>query len=443
MSETPVPIPSGSVPAGTPAWSSSDAAQWAQAGPASWARPMWSVPALLVTVVWAIAVEPVPPCSDAAPCGPDWAGMVQVGLAVGLLYWLVRLPELTLVAAPALAAMVAWRELPGGDDRMSQVANVAVIVALVLGWGGAWERLAARSRQRRITERAAGVRHRLPKVVGPLARGRLPIAAGLVLCAVAGGAVLWGLRGIRADEHHAARAVHITAKVISRGEETVQVRTVGERLVTVDAFFPEDYGVGSTVTVLEDGSWRRLVAEPYDAFDRQALALAAGLPALSLLAVGVLVRRRFVALRRGPVPALCVLERTDLDGRTWVYAADDTSGRTGLFTCFCAVAFPEDDEPVDGIEDEDEDEVEDEEEFPVYTQLHEAVLFGVPYDGGELVLVTTDLAGDPITIHTADPVRLPRAGKEPFLGAPAVQDTDSDTTDPLDPLGPLHQDRTI
>jgi hypothetical protein len=92
VSETPVPIPSGSVPMGTPAWSSADAARWAQAGPASWARPVWSVPALLVTVVWAIAVEPVPRCSDAAPCGPDWNGMVQVGLAVGLLYWLVRLP---------------------------------------------------------------------------------------------------------------------------------------------------------------------------------------------------------------------------------------------------------------------------------------------------------------------------------------------------------------
>ncbi|MDW4905872.1 hypothetical protein RB628_11145 [Streptomyces sp. ADMS] len=54
MSETavtPVPIPSGSLPAGAPIWSSIDAADWAQARPAPWVRP---VPALLITVVWVI-----------------------------------------------------------------------------------------------------------------------------------------------------------------------------------------------------------------------------------------------------------------------------------------------------------------------------------------------------------------------------------------------------
>lgn len=393
---------------------------------------MWSVPALLISVVWAIAVEPVPPCSDAAPCGPDWGGMAEVGLAVGLLFWLARLPELTLIAAPALVAVVAWGELPGAG-RMSQAANVAVIGALAFGWAAARERLAARSRQRRIAERAAGVRHRLPEPVGPLTRGRLPLATGLVLCAVAAVAVLLGLSGIRADEQHAARAVQITAQVISRGEESVQVRTDDARRITVDAFYPEDYGVGSTVTVLEDGSWRRLVAEPYDAFGWQLLVLAAGLPGLSLLMVGVLARRRAAALRRAPVPTLHVLERTDHEGRTWVYAADDTAGRTALFTCLCTTTLPETDEPTDRTEDEDEAEVEDEvveEDYSVDTRLHEAVLLGAPYEGGELVLVTTDLAGDPIALHTVGPVRLPRTGKKPLLDAPAVTDTDSDATEP-------------
>ncbi|MFB6989334.1 hypothetical protein [Streptomyces sp. NPDC056304] len=425
MSETPVPIPSGSVPAGTPAWSSTDAAPWARACPASWARPMWSVLALLITVVWAIAVEPVPSCSDAAPCGPDWGGMAEVGLAVGLLYWLARLPELTLIAAPALAAMVAWGELPGAG-RMSQVANFAVIGALAFGWAAARDRLAARSRQRRLVERAAGVRHRLPEPASPLVRGRLPLAAGLVLCTVAAGAVLLGLSGIRADERHADRAAHITATVIRRGEETVRVRTDGERRFTVDASYPEDYGVGSTVTVLEDGSWRRLVAEPNDAFGWQLLVLAAGLPGLSFLTAGVLARRRAVALRRAPVPALRVLDRTDYEGRTWVYAADDTAGQTALFTCLCTAMLPDDDELVDRIEDE----AEDEEEYPVDTRLHEAVLLGAPYEGGELVLVTTDRAGDPIVIRTAGPVRLPRTGKKPLLGVTALTDTDPDTSDP-------------
>ncbi|WP_183154904.1 hypothetical protein [Streptomyces shenzhenensis] len=351
--------------------------------------------------------------------------MTEVGLAVGLLYWLARLPELTLIAAPALAAMVAWGEVPGAD-RMSQVANFAVIGAVAFGWAAARERLAARSRQRRLVERTAGVRHRLPEPAGPLVRGRFPLAAGLVLCAVAAGAVLLGLSGIRADERHADRATHITATVIHRGEETVRVRTDDERRITVDASYPEDYGVGSTVTVLEDGSWRRLAAEPYDAFGWQLLILAAGLPGLSFLTVGVLARRRAVALRRAPVPALRVLDRTDYEGRTWIYAADDTAGQTALFTCLCTAMLPDEDELVGRIQEKAEDE------FRVDTRLHEAVLLGAPYEGGELVLVTTDRAGDPIVIRTAGPVRLPRTGKKPLLGATVL---DPDTS------GPQRQDR--
>ncbi|MGH1556076.1 hypothetical protein ACRAWF_42700 [Streptomyces sp. L7] len=141
-------------------------------------------------------------------------------------------------------------------------------------------------------------------------------------------AVLLGLRGIHADEQHAARAVHTTAKVISRGEESVQLLTVDARRITVDQRITRRTTASvRSRPMLEDGSWRRLVAEPYDAIGWQLLGLAATLPGLSLLAVGV-PRRRAAALRRAPVPALLVLERTDHEGRTWVYAADDSSART-------------------------------------------------------------------------------------------------------------------
>lgn len=392
---------------------------------------------LLIAVVWAIAVEPEPRCSDAAPCGPDWGSVAQMGLAVGLLYWLARLPELALVAAPLLAAMVVWGELPGAD-RMSYAANLAVIGALCWGWAAAIERLAARSRQRRLVEQAAGAQHRLPVPAGPLVRGRIPLAAGLALCALAAGAVLAGLSGIRSDERHAARAVPITATVTHRGEERVRVRTADERRITVDASYPEDYHVGSTVTVLEDGSWRRLLAEPYDASGWQVLVLTAGLPGLSFLTVGVLARRRAAALRRAPVPALRVLDRIDHEGRTWVYTADDTAGQTPLFTCLFTGTLPDDNKRVSRIEAEaeaeaeaeDEDEDEDEEELRVDTRLHEAVLLGAPYEGGEIVLVTTDRAGDPVVIRTAGPVRLPRTGKKPVLEATALAGTDPETSDP-------------
>lgn len=129
MSQTPAPIPappSRFAPAGTPVWTSEEAARWSHLRPASWARPLWSVLALLITVVWAIAAPAAePPCTDAAPCGADWPGTVEMGLAVGLLYWLARLPELTLVAAPVLAAVVARVELSDAGPNRPPAATGA------------------------------------------------------------------------------------------------------------------------------------------------------------------------------------------------------------------------------------------------------------------------------------------------------------------------------
>ncbi|MET9716858.1 hypothetical protein ABZZ46_15770 [Streptomyces rochei] len=241
---------------------------------------------------------------------------------------------------------------------------------------------------------------------------------------MAAGAVLAGLDAIHSDEDHAARAVRTTAEVIGRGEETVRVRTDGERRITVAALYPEDYREGSTVTVLEDDSWRRLVAEPYDAFGWQLLILAAGLPGLTLFTAGLFARRRAMARRRVPVPALRVLERTDQEGRVWIYAADDTSGHSPLLSSsFTTTAPVSADEAMGRLAEDDDD---GDEEAPVIdTRLHEAVMLGAPCDGGELVLVTTDWLGQPVTVRTAGPIRRTRTGKQPVLPATATADTDT------------------
>ncbi|MFD9506625.1 hypothetical protein [Streptomyces mirabilis] len=428
MTETPVPISSCSVPEDAHAWLSADAAVWARRRPANWARPLWSILALLVTVAVAIAVEPEPACSDAVPCGTDWVGMVQMGLALGLLYWYARLPELTLVAAPALAAIVFWEEFPN-SGWTSRAANVAVLVALALGWAATWARLGARRRQRQLVEGTVGIRNRLPEFVGSPGRGVFPIAAGTVLCAVAVGAIVLGLRAVHADEQHASRAVRTTAEVLSRNDVSLRVRTDDERHIAVDAVYPEDYGIGATVTVLEDGSWRRLTAEPYDAVGWQLLALAVGLPGLSLLITGVLARCRSAALRRGPVPALRVLERFDHEGRTWVYAVDDDSGRTPVFSCICVPT------PLDGDEPDDPHGVAfDDETYTAFdTRLREAVMVGAPYEGSELVFISAHGDGNPVVMRTAGPVRLPRAGQGPVIHAQAdVTDSGSDAPEPQD-----------
>ncbi|MEU0402274.1 hypothetical protein ABZ318_18945 [Streptomyces sp. NPDC006197] len=417
MSQTSLPISTDSASEEVPAWLSADAAAWASARPASWARPLWSVLALLATVATAIAMEPLSVCSDAAPCGPDWIGMVQAGLAIGLLYWNARLPELALVAAPVLVAIVAWEELPSAGWG-SRAANLAVIAALGLGWAAAWVRLAARRRQWQLVGRAATTERRRWEPAGPRRRGTIPIAAGLALCAVAAGAIALGLRAVHEDERQAARATRTQTEVTGRTDMSLRVRAHDGRRITVDALFPEDYRLGTTVTVLEDESGPRLAAEPYDALGWQLLVLAGGLPGLSLLTTGLLARRRSTALRLAPVPALRVLERLGHDGRTWVYAADDTAGSAPLFTCVCVPVLPDADEREQfGAEitvAHHTDDIDDINDVPITeTRPHEAVMLGAPYEGGELALITPGADGNPVVTHTIGPVRLPRPGKRP------------------------------
>ncbi|MER5535502.1 hypothetical protein [Streptomyces mirabilis] len=371
-----------------------------------WAQPRY--PVLVLTVIAAVILEPEQPCTVAAPCGPDWVGMIQVGLAVVQLLWYVRLPELTLVSGPVLAVIVAVQEFPL-PDTASDVANAAVIAALAFGWAASWQRLALRRRQRCLAEQAAaGVRQPLPEGIGPLRRGIVPIVAGLVLCVVAGVTTGLGLWGIHEDEQRAAKAVSVSAVVLGKTEETLRVRTSDGSKRTVSAFFPEDYDTGSVVTLLSDGDWIRLAAEPYDAFGWQLLTLAAGLPGLTFLAAGVLARRRAAALRRGPVPLLRVLQRLDHNGDTWVYAADDTAGSKPLLRCLTYPVIDDEAGEFGPPDDGDEDRPR------VDTRLREAVLYGPPHDAGELVIVAA-LDGDWAVMLTAGPVRLPPGGQGPEL----------------------------
>ncbi|MEV0254560.1 hypothetical protein AB0H82_09860 [Streptomyces sp. NPDC050732] len=90
------------------------------------------------------------------------------------------------------------------------------------------------------------------------------------------------------------------------------------------------------------------------------------------------------ALRRSPVPVLRVLLRAgggSDDRRTDVFAADDTAGGSPVFSCRTTL-------PKDGT-------------------LQEAVLYGAPHTGGELVLLTGGGSG-----HTTKPVR-PQYRAEP------------------------------
>jgi hypothetical protein len=107
----------------------------------------------------------------------------------------------------------------------------------------------------------------------------------------------------------------------------------------------------------------------------------------TLLAMGVLARGRAAALRRGGRPVLRVLTSEDEDARIWVYAADDHAGRRPLFSC---PVDPEPEPSADGSRGHG---------------LRHALVFGAPYEGAELVLLSADSDGGPLVDRAAGPVR--------------------------------------
>ncbi|SNS05265.1 hypothetical protein [Actinacidiphila glaucinigra] len=153
-------------PGELPRWRGRDAVRWAACRPAAWARPRWGALALAAAA------------AAAAVAAPEAFGAAHYGLAAVQLYWLLRLPGLTLVSAPVLAALLVWRVEPQ--------AAVPAVAALLVCWGGARHRTGVRRRQRLLAANAAhGVRLPLPEPLAPLRRGLGGIASGLLLCAAA------------------------------------------------------------------------------------------------------------------------------------------------------------------------------------------------------------------------------------------------------------------
>ncbi|MET7456713.1 hypothetical protein ABZT03_33485 [Streptomyces sp. NPDC005574] len=168
-------------------------------------------------------------------------------------------------------------------------------------------------------------------------------------------------------------------------------------------------GVGLLVT---SGLWDA----PEDRGGAAAAGLyVAGLGATAVLS-GVLGRRRAAALAAAPAPVLRVLVRQDEGGGTEVFAADDTTALRPLFAVGTTGTGEDRDAPAPdpgseaearmkaeaGI-DEFLDQLEDDRPGP----LREAVLYGAPYDGAEILLVSAapEPGGPPLVERSTGPVR--------------------------------------
>ncbi|AKN69349.1 hypothetical protein QR97_05515 [Streptomyces sp. PBH53] len=263
--------------------------------------------------------------------------------------WLCARPEIVPVSAPALAVLLAVLR-PGTTWPETAVAGAALAAV----WAAAVLRLVARRRQReRARDAAGGATAPLPDAGRPLFRGRFLLVCGGVLLALGLGA-LAVTSAHPPDEAEAARAIPALAWLVA-----------GQGLTT--------------------------------------------------LVSGLLGRRRAGALRAAPAPVLRVLVRDGADGDTEVFAADDTAALRPLFRVAVteirgADAAEGDDE---GGEDDETDDEEELEEFLARMDregagpLREAVLYGLPWEGAEVLLVTAaeEADGQPLLEESSGPVR--------------------------------------
>ncbi|WP_186001575.1 hypothetical protein [Streptomyces sp. IB201691-2A2] len=290
--------------------------------------------------------------STFALCAGAWAAMlgglwpfVAAGFAVYVL-WVLARPELVWAGAPVLLLVLAL-EAPS----LPWVVTAVVAFAVVVTWAAVAVRLRARSGQlERALEAAGDTTARTPDADAVLQRGRFLFPLGLT---VLGLGVLTGA----------------TAGLWGTADD-------------------------------QRGSWVMAI-------------YLAGL-AVTALASAWLGRHRALALRRVPAPVLRVLVRDDAQGTTEVYAADDLAAVRPLFTV--DLTSYDGEEPDDDEDEGDEDGEADDEELERLLDavdddtpgpVREAVLYGAPFDGAEVVVVSADEDPDqpPLTEWSTGPVR--------------------------------------
>ncbi|MEV8533808.1 hypothetical protein [Streptomyces sp. NPDC051211] len=317
-------------PGGLPVWSAADAERWrAAAAPAVFA-PTAGGWALAVLVVVAVALlgwnEPVVPHR-----GTDWSGYPAALLLISLPLWFRLTPGATLAATPLLAGYSAFAltGLPGGDTA-GLAGSLLVLAVCGYAFTGALLRLRARRRRRAIALAAAGPsRHPLPRHLPQDHRLRgLPLMLpGAVLCVGGILAVCWAL-------------------------------------------------------AMDLGAER---AGSYDATGQQVLALLLIVPGAAMAGRGVAAQLAARRLRAAPQPALVVGVRATGPAHNWLYADARTPSAQPLIAF--RSRFEDRIGPARTLLGGSAEQLRAEHEgINPFSEPFEAVLYGTPYEGAEVVL---------------------------------------------------------
>ncbi|MBV1935462.1 hypothetical protein KUF83_02645 [Streptomyces sp. BV286] len=325
--DEPLRLPAAAIPDDCRDWTSGRAAGWSAALP-----PRWTFLRVRRSIAGAV--------TTLAFCAGAWAAMlgglwpfVAAGFAVYVL-WVLARPELVWAGAPALLLALAL-EAPS----QPWVVTAVVAFVVVVSWAVVAVRLRARGAQiDQALDAAEDGTARTPDADAKVLRGRFLLPLGVVVLALG---VLTGA----------------TAGLWGTGDD--------RRVSWVLAFYLAGLGVTAIAS-----AW--------------------------------LGRRRAVALRRTPAPVLRVLVRDDAQGTTEVYASDDLAALRPLFTVDLTSYDgdeEEDDDAADGDDGPDAAGEEADEELERLLDaadddtpgpVREAVLYGAPFDGAEVVVLSAD-----------------------------------------------------
>ncbi|MGZ9931861.1 hypothetical protein ACXNSR_18490 [Streptomyces sp. NC-S4] len=334
-------LPDAAIPeGGAPAWRVADAQRWLEARvPAAFAPIVvgWVlVPLVLLSI--ALVARNTP---DTPGHGTTWAGYAPAVLLLSLPAWYRFLPAATLVSTPVIAAD-ALRSLHvlGPADGAARVGGVLMLVLCAWAFAGSVLRLRSRRRGRELFLAAAGdARAAIPENLpdGHRHRGRWLLVAGAAACPAAAALLVWGLA--------------------------------------------QDLGAGPE--------------HPYDATGQQVLAMLLLVPGVPLLGRGLTARRAARRLHDGPQPVVRVGVREHRSGPFWLVADADTPTAPPL------IAFR--DRFDDGYRSRAPETLlggpesrlrADHHDIDRRAEPYEALLYGVPCEGAEVILRYAVYRGD-------------------------------------------------
>ncbi|MEC4570048.1 hypothetical protein [Streptomyces virginiae] len=334
-------LPDAAIPdGGVPHWHVKDAQRWLDARvPAAFAPVTvgWILAPLVLLSLVLLALS----TSDTPEHGTSWAGYVPAVLLVSLPAWYRFLPAATLLSTPVIAAdAVRNLYVQGPADGPGRTGGTLVLALCAWAFAGSVLRLRSRRRQRELFLDAAGdTRAAIPEDLpdGHRRRGRALLVTGAALCLAAAALLAWVLR-------------------------------------------------------------QDLAASPRDPFDGtgpQVLAMILLAPGVPLLGRGLTARRAARKLHDGPQPVLRVGVRRALLGPGWLVADAGTTTAPPL------IGFRHRFD--DGYRSRSAQTLlggaesrlrTDHHDIDPHAEPYEALLYGVPCEGAEVLLRHAVYRGD-------------------------------------------------